>query len=148
MARSEAQSRGMPRAKRPRKTKTQDAEQRLADTLDLIRMATPGVLTTFERQYLYVPGRKFSADFAWPEQRVLVEVQGGVWVDKSGHSGGTGIKRDNERLNFASINNWRMLRFTTADVTSHIGDVIDTIEDALGLPRSSRGGTVALPPQN
>lgn len=82
------------------------------------------------RQHLYVPGRRFTADFAWPDQRLLVECQGGVWSRKSGHSGGSGITKDIERGNAATLAGWRVLRFAPAHIRS--GEALRVIAEALG----------------
>lgn len=81
------------------------------------------------REHIYAPGRRFRADFAWPEQRLLVECQGGVWQNKSGHSGGSGITRDIERGNAATLAGWRVLRFAPAHIRS--GEALTVIRAAL-----------------
>ena len=70
----------------------------------------------FVRQYRYVPGRLFCADFAIPSHRLLIEVNGGLKAAIGGHSGESGIQRDNERLNHAALHGWRVCRFTPAEV--------------------------------
>lgn len=42
-----------------------------------------------ERQAVLVPGRRFRHDFYWPEARLAVEVQGGLWLPKGAHTGGS-----------------------------------------------------------
>lgn len=69
----------------------------------------------FQRQYLYVPGRKYKADFALLQYKLLVEVQGGIY-SKQAHGSVQGIIRDNERLNLASMLGWRVMRFTVQQV--------------------------------
>jgi very-short-patch-repair endonuclease len=55
--------------------------------------------------------RAYVADFAWPDARVVVEVQGGTWV-KSGHSTGTGIQRDAIKALTAAAGGWVVLGLT------------------------------------
>lgn len=62
-------------------------------------------------EYKIVPNRKFRWDYAWPDLKLAVEVNGGIWV-QSGHSSGTGIARDAEKLNLAVLEGWRVLVFT------------------------------------
>lgn len=88
-----------------------------------------GLHTGCVREFFYVPGRKFRADFAWPAERLLVEIQGGVWSPKSGHSGGTGITQDCERGNAAALAGWRVLRFTPAHVRK--GEALRVLGQAL-----------------
>jgi very-short-patch-repair endonuclease len=45
------------------------------------------------RQYRFDKVRRFKLDFAWPDLKLGVEVNGGTWV-KSGHTTGGGLDRD------------------------------------------------------
>ena len=63
-----------------------------------------------EREYRFHPERQWRLDFAWPDQRVGVEIQGGTYR-KGGHSTGAGIRRDQEKLNAAQELGWRLLQF-------------------------------------
>ncbi len=68
-----------------------------------------------EREYFAIPRRKFRWDFAWVEERLLVEVQGGTWVN-GGHSRGSGVSRDCEKLNLATLHGWRSINVTTDQI--------------------------------
>jgi len=59
-------------------------------------------------EYPHIPGRKFRLDVAWPDHKVGVEVQGGIWT-KAAHSTGAGIKRDMEKRNLGLCAGWRVL---------------------------------------
>lgn len=65
-----------------------------------------------ERQYKWHPDRKFSADFAYPAIKLLIEIDGAIWV-KGGHSSGTGITRDRIKDAEALIQGWKVLRVTS-----------------------------------
>ena len=80
-----------------------------------LHLAELGV--AFTRQCAYAVGRKMRADFGLPAKRILIEVQGGVYT-RQAHSSISGILADNERLNLATINNWRMMRFTPDQIAS------------------------------
>ena len=86
------------------------------EVLLAIHMAELGV--PFERQFYYCPGRRFHADFAYPqpEYRLLIEVNGGQRAPVGGHSGMAGIQRDNERLRHATRNGYFVARFTPDEV--------------------------------
>lgn len=71
------------------------------------QLAAAGI--AHERQYRYAPGRRLAADFALPEARLLVEVQGGIWTGGA-HGSKQGILRDLERLNAATLAGWWLLR--------------------------------------
>jgi len=100
-----------------------------------------------ERQFAYAKGRRFKADFAvwqpwgvgnyrylipgqgYPGLRLcLIEVTGGIY-SKQAHGSVTGVLKDNERLNQATLNGWKMLRFTPQQVES--GEAKALIEEAL-----------------
>lgn len=59
-----------------------------------------------------VPGRRFSCDLVWPVQRLVVEVQGGIWNARGGHTGGVGQRDDMEKLNLLQLEGWRVLQVT------------------------------------
>jgi very-short-patch-repair endonuclease len=76
-----------------------------------------------------IPGRKFEFDRVWREQRVAVEVQGGVHA-RMGHSTGVGIERDCEKLSLAAAHGWRVIPVTEKQIKS--GQAVQWIAQALG----------------
>lgn len=69
------------------------------------------------REYKFHATRNWRFDFAWPEARVAVEIEGGVW--KGGrHTRGAGFIGDCEKYNAAVLDGWRVFRLT--------GEMIDT----------------------
>ena len=78
--------------------------------ITLWRQVTPGAPQP-EREYRFHPKRRWRFDFAWPAQRVAVEVEGGTWT-RGRHSRGGGYRGDCEKYNAATIAGWRVLRFT------------------------------------
>lgn len=98
-------------------------EDKLARQLDALGIA-------YEREYRAVPERRFRWDFALPDVRVLVEVQGGIWMrERTGHTSGRGVRRDCEKANLAALHGWRTLFFTPDMVES--GEAIAVIEELL-----------------
>lgn len=59
-----------------------------------------------------VPKRRYELDFAWPELKVGIEIQGGVWLHRSGHTR-AGQVADYRKLNLATVYGWRVLQFST-----------------------------------
>lgn len=84
---------------------------------------------TGEREYRFDPTRKWRADFAWPDNRLLVECEGAVWTGGR-HTRGGGFSRDLEKYNAAALAGWTVLRFTHAMVKS--GVAIRAIQRFLG----------------
>lgn len=83
-----------------------------------------------EREFLFAAeiGRKFRSDFAWPEQKILAEIEGGHW-NGGRHSRGQGFEQDCVKYNIAALLGYRVFRFTTGLVES--GYAIATIKNAL-----------------
>ena len=54
------------------------------------------------------PVRRWRFDLAWPDQKVALEVQGGIFV-RGRHSRGDALLKEWEKLNTASGMGWRML---------------------------------------
>jgi very-short-patch-repair endonuclease len=77
-----------------------------------------------------IPGRKFVYDRVWREQRVCVEVQGGVH-SRMGHSTGVGIERDCEKSSLAAAHGWLLLPVTEKQIES--GQAVQWIAAALGM---------------
>ena len=78
-------------------------------------------------------GRKWRFDFAWPEVKVALEVEGGTWA-KGKHSTGAGIQRDIEKYNMAQLLGWLVLR--TNDHMINDNRTADWVRTALMM----RGG--------
>jgi very-short-patch-repair endonuclease len=92
-----------------RQSATKRLENRLARKIELAGLPAP----VREYHWAKSEGRQFRADFAWPEQRVLAEVQGGIWAaDPGRHNRGAGYEGDCERMNLAQLLNWKVLLFT------------------------------------
>lgn len=79
-------------------------------------------------EHRFLPGRRFRLDFAWPEQRLGVEVHGGVWTHGR-HTRGAGFARDREKMNYAVMAGWRVLEFISDDVRT--GAALGWIEEFL-----------------
>jgi very-short-patch-repair endonuclease len=56
--------------------------------------------------------RRFRADFLCPNLKVIVEVNGGQYVQGRHTRGGKGYETDLEKLNLAQANGYRVLQFT------------------------------------
>lgn len=71
-------------------------------------------------EYRFHAERKWRFDYAWPQWKVALEVEGGVFGFKDpktgkhrsggAHSSITGIKRDIEKYNYAGAMGWTVIR--------------------------------------
>src|SRR5262245_12547573 len=63
------------------------------------------------REYRFNPSRRWRADFAWPDRRLLLEVEGAVFVNGR-HTRGKGFTADIEKYNQAVLDGYKVLRVT------------------------------------
>ena len=59
-------------------------------------------------EYQFHPTRKWRFDICWPDNKVAIEVDGGIWI-AGGHNRGAQIKKDWEKRNTATVMGWRIL---------------------------------------
>jgi very-short-patch-repair endonuclease len=97
-------------------------EQAFLLTLKARKMPTP------TPEFQFHPTRKFRLDWAWVEQKVGLEVDGGIWTGGA-HGRGTGITRDQEKTNLAAGLGWRILRCTPSKLMAD--ETLDHINRAL-----------------
>lgn len=66
------------------------------------------------REYQFLDSRKWRFDFAWPEQMVAVEIEGGVHdgPTRGRHNRSAGYRADLEKYNAAAMLNWTVVRLT------------------------------------
>lgn len=83
------------------------------------------------REHEAVPGRKFRSDFSYPDLKIALEVDGGIWLKKSRHATGTGITSDCEKMNWMTSLGWRHLRVTAAQIKS--GEAIKWLQMTVHL---------------
>jgi len=69
-------------------------------------------ITGFTREYKFHPKRRWRLDFAWVDKKIGVEVEGGIWLPRSGHNTGVGISRDVEKGNALTLLGWKLIRVT------------------------------------
>jgi len=85
---------------------------KLLATDQLALELTEAGLPVPERERQVTPGRRYAFDFCWPEQSLAVEVEGGTWT-QGRHTRGKGYEEDCRKYNLASIEGWKVLRFTS-----------------------------------
>ena len=73
----------------------------------------------YEREYVALAdqGRKFRWDF-YVQPNLLIEVNGGIWLRRGGHSSPWGISRDYEKLNLATVAGYKSLLLTADHIKS------------------------------
>ena len=86
-------------------------------------------ITGFTREYKFHSKRRWRLDFAWIDQKIGVEVEGGIWLPRSGHNTGVGISRDVEKGNSLTLLGWKLIRVTGKMIKS--GEALNIIESIL-----------------
>ena len=69
-----------------------------------------------EAEYRFCEDRRWAADLAVPSLRLLFEANGGRWT--GGHFRGKAVDAENEKLNTAQMEGWRILQFTNEFILS------------------------------
>jgi very-short-patch-repair endonuclease len=70
-----------------------------------------------EREYRFHDTRHWRFDFAIPDKKIGIEIEGGSWT-RGRHNRGGGFEQDCVKYNTAVLLGWRVLRFTTGMVSS------------------------------
>jgi len=83
-----------------------------------------------EREFVFHPERKWRFDFAYPNKKIGIEIEGGLFM-QGRHSRGTGYVADCEKYNQAALLGWRVIRFTEKDLRR--GDCCKIVETILGV---------------
>ena len=81
------------------------------------------------REYMFHPKRKWRFDFAFPDKKLAVEIEGGTW-NEGRHNRGSSIENDFEKYAEAAVLGWRVMRFSTGMATR--GEAINYVLRALG----------------
>lgn len=109
-------------ARLQRKSRREALEDRLARDLVALGVGPP------MRQFRFC-SRRWRFDFAWPDAKLAVEVDGGTWSGGR-HTRGSGYEKDTQKLNAANLLGWTLLRYTGGMVRS--GEAAREIAAALG----------------
>ena len=87
------------------------------------------------REHKFHPDRKWRFDFAFPEQMVAVECEGGIWT-QGRHTRGAGVIGDMTKYNEAARMGWAVFRFEGKSIRD--GSAVIFMADILSSKR--RGG--------
>jgi very-short-patch-repair endonuclease len=61
-------------------------------------------------EYRFHPVRKWRIDYAWPDRKLAVEIEGGVHI-RGRHVRPAGFTKDMEKYNALDEAGWRLLRY-------------------------------------
>lgn len=83
-------------------------------------------------EYSPVPGRKYRIDFAFPADKLAIEIDGWQYHGKTLGA----FRNDRTRQNELAVAGWLILRFPAGDVSKDIGSMFRTIDRCLANIRS------------
>lgn len=72
--------------------------------------------------------RRWRFDYAWPDQKLALEVEGGIWTGGR-HTRGKGFLADMTKYNRATALGWRVIRCTPSTLCSN--ETLDLIKEIL-----------------
>lgn len=70
---------------------------------------------SFNSEYKFHPKRKWRFDFAIPEYKIAIEIEGGIWLIGR-HNRPISMIKDFEKYNEAAKLGWRILKYTPEQV--------------------------------
>jgi hypothetical protein len=78
-------------------------------------------------EFNFHPTRGWRADYCWQAQKIIVEIDGGVFTGGR-HVRGQGFIEDQRKLNAATLLGYRVLRYTP----DRLGEAIEDLRELLG----------------
>ena len=83
------------------------------------------------KEYKFHPERRWRFDYAIPEHKIALEVEGGVWT-QGRHTRPQGFLGDIEKYNTATLMGWRVFRTTPTDL--YCTATINLLKMAINTP--------------
>ena len=81
-------------------------------------------------EYVFAPPRRWRFDFCYLNERIGIELHGGIFIFGR-HVRGTGFAKDCEKYSAAALAGFRVLHFTEKDLRH--GEAMTVIEKILGI---------------
>lgn len=78
-------------------------------------------------EYRFCESRRWRFDYALPDHKVAIELDGGAYT-QGRHTRGNGFEKDLEKLNAATLMGWRVLRFTRGMLRADPVRCLDQVE--------------------
>jgi very-short-patch-repair endonuclease len=101
----------------------QTAEQERQEFIAFVKQHTGIELIA---EYAFHPEKKYRMDFANLDLKLSIEIDGGIYMEKSGHNSITGILTSMKKRNEAQVMGWRCLHITVQEKDSQY--IIDLLK--------------------
>lgn len=92
----------------------------------LLHLRSSSLESGLEREFRFAPPRRWRFDFAWPDKKIAIELEGGVY-SSGRHVRAQGFENDCLKYNEAVLRGWRVLRFAGRQITN--GAAINTTQE-------------------
>lgn len=91
-------------------------------SVELIKLELRSEKIPFVTEHRFHDKRRFRFDIALLEQKIAIEYEG-IMSAKSRHTSVTGFTKDCEKYNLATVNGWRVLRYTQLNYGQAVKDI-------------------------
>jgi len=89
-----------------------DRKKPVAPAVDFFcRICKAALQVDVVREFKFHPSRKWRYDYAIPEHKIAIEVEGGVWTEGR-HVRPAGFLKDMDKYNAGAVMGWRIFRVT------------------------------------
>ncbi len=85
-------------------------------------------LPLYSDEFKFHPKRKWRFDYAWPDKKIALELDGGTWLRGGGRHN---RDSDREKMNAAVLLGWKVLRFSGEQLKSDPKYVFDCLRGVL-----------------
>jgi len=86
------------------------------------------------REFRFSAPRRYRFDFAWPQQKVAVEIEGGVWT-RGRHVRAAGYTADTDKYNLAVTLGWSVIRIVSTRLETDPYGQIELVRKALAVSK-------------
>lgn len=108
----------------PEKTKSSSAELMFAWGWQQFYSEQPQPI----HDQTFIKGRRYRPDFRWPNEKVIVEIEGGSFIPGGGrHNRAAGFEADCAKYNLFAEHGYLILRFTTQMIDRDLAEVLEQV---------------------
>jgi very-short-patch-repair endonuclease len=86
-------------------------------------------------EFRFYPDRAWRFDFAWPAEKIAVELEGGIWSGGR-HTRGKGFQEDCVKYYSAGMSGWTVFRLTGGMICA---ELLSPIRDLIAMKTAQRG---------
>jgi len=101
---------------------------------EILNEAYPG---KWKSDCMFLDGRKHKGDAINESEKILIEIEGGLWI-KGRHNQPIGYMTDMEKYNLATLQGWRILRYTPETLRKQPWKLIADVRKLCGASDGSQ----------